>query len=74
MQVVKKDIPNRFIRVIDDLILTSENDTRLAESIRWIDLKSQKNGISFYEMIYTIADKQLTKKRAQQWLISKRDQ
>jgi hypothetical protein len=72
--VVKKDIPNQFIKVIDDLILTSENDTRLAESIRWIDLQSQKNGISFYEMIYTITDKQLTKKRAQQWLISKRDQ
>lgn len=72
--MVKKDIPNQFIRVIDDLILTSENDTRLAESIRWIDLQSQKNGISFYEMIYTITDKQLTKKRAQQWLISKRDQ
>ena len=74
MQVIKKDIPNQFIRVIDDLILTSENDTRLAESIRWIDLQSQKNGISFYEMIYTITDKQLTKRRAQQWLISKRDQ
>jgi hypothetical protein len=72
--VVKKDIPNQFTKVIDDLILTSENDTRLAESIRWIDLQSQKNGISFYEMIYTITDKQLTKKRAQQWLISKRDQ
>jgi hypothetical protein len=72
--VVKKDISNRFIRVIDDLILTSENDTRLAESIRWIDLQSQRNGVSFYEMIYTITDKQLTKKRAQQWLISKRDQ
>lgn len=72
--MVKKDIPNQFIRVIDDLILTSENDTRLAESIRWIDLQSQKNRISFYEMIYTITDKQLTKKRAQQWLISKRDQ
>jgi hypothetical protein len=72
--VIKKDIPNQFIRVIDDLILTSENDTRLAESIRWIDLQSQKNEVSFYEMIYTITDKQLTKKRAQQWLISKRDQ
>lgn len=72
--MIKKDIPNQFIRVIDDLILTSENDTRLAESIRWIDLQSQKNGISFYEMIYTITDKQLTKRRAQQWLISKRDQ
>jgi hypothetical protein len=59
---------------VDGLILTSENDTKLAETIRWIDLQSQKNGISFYEMAYIIADKQLIKKRAQQWLMSKRDQ
>ena len=51
-----------------DLILTSRNDAKLAESIKWIDLQSQKNGTSFYDMVYIIADKQLTKKRAQQWL------
>ena len=51
-----------FTRVIDDLILNSRNDTKLAETIRWIDMQSQKNGISFYEMVYIITDKQMTKK------------
>ena len=59
---------------MDGLILTSENDTKLAETIRWIDLQSQKNGISFYEMVYIIVDKQLIKKRTQQWLMSRRDE
>ena len=65
------DINVLFARIIDDLILSSQNDTKLAESIRWIDSQSQKNGISFYEMAYIIADKQMTKKRAQEWLKTK---
>ena len=60
-----------FTRVIDDLILDSRNDTKLAETIKWIDMQSQKNGISFYEMAFIITDKQMTKKRAQEWLKSK---
>ena len=60
-----------FTRVIDDLILNSRNDTKLAETIRWIDMQSQKNGISFYEMAFIITDKQMTKKRAQKWLKTK---
>ena len=46
-----KDITNKFIEVVDDLILTSGNNAKLAESIKWIDLQSQKNGTSFYEMV-----------------------
>ena len=60
-----------FTRVIDDLILNSKNDTKLAETIRWIDMQSQKNGFSFYEMAFIITDKQMTKKRAQEWLKTK---
>ena len=60
-----------FTRVIDDLILNSRNDTKLAETIKWIDMQSQKNGLSFYEMAFIITDKQMTKKRAQEWLKTK---
>ena len=60
-----------FTRVIDDLILNSQNDTKLAETIRWIDMQSQKNGLGFYEMAFIITDKQMTKKRAQEWLKTK---
>jgi hypothetical protein len=60
-----------FTRAIDYLILSSRNDPKLAEAIRWIDMQSQENGISFYEMAYIITDKQMTKKRAQEWLKTK---
>ena len=70
----KKNIPKPFLKIVDDLILKSGNDTKLAESIRWIDLQSRKNMVSFYEMAYILTDKQLTKKRAQQWVMYKEDQ
>jgi hypothetical protein len=60
-----------FRRVIDYLILSSRNDPKLAEAIRWIDMQSKENGISFYEMAYIITDKQMTKERAQEWLKTK---
>ena len=61
-------ISDQFTRIVDDLILASENDIGFKEVIQWVDTQSQKKGISFYEMVYTITDKQLTKKRAQQFL------
>jgi hypothetical protein len=67
--VNKKDIPRLFIKIVDDLILKSGDDIKLAESIRWIDLQSQKNTVGFYEMAYTIVDRQLIKKRAQEWMV-----
>ncbi|MGB8132965.1 MAG: hypothetical protein WCE99_02120 [Nitrososphaeraceae archaeon] len=70
----KKNIPKPFLKIVDDLILKSGNDTKLAESIRWIDLQSRKNMVSFYEMAYILTDKQLTKKRAQQWVMLKENQ
>jgi hypothetical protein len=66
-----KGITNQFTGLVDDLILTTGNDAKFAEIIKWVDVQSQKNGMSFYEMVYTITDKQLTKKRAQQWLSEK---
>ncbi len=72
--MINKKIPNLFTRVVDDSILQSRNDTKLAESIRWIDLQSQKNMVSFYEMAYIIADKHLVKKRAQQWVMCRENQ
>ena len=66
-----KDITSQFTGLVDDLILRSENDAKFAEIIKWVDVQSQKNGMSFYEMVYIITDKQLIKKRAQQWLSEK---
>jgi hypothetical protein len=72
--VLVSNINSLFTKAVDDLILGSQNDTKLAQSIRWIDTQSQKKGVSFYEMAYVIASKQINKKRAQEWLNNKRDQ
>jgi hypothetical protein len=69
----KIKIPESFLKIIDDLILKSENDTKLAESIQWIDFQSRKNEVNFYEMVYILTDRQLAKKRAQQWVVCKED-
>lgn len=66
-----KHITNQFTRIVDDLVLASENDEGFTEVIKWVDTQSQKNGISFYEMVYNITDKLLTKKRAQHFLSEK---
>jgi hypothetical protein len=70
----KIKIPKSFLKIIDDLILKSGNDPRLAESLRWIDFQSRKNQVNFYEMAYFLTDRQLAKKRAQQWVVCKEDQ
>jgi hypothetical protein len=59
--VLVSNINRLFTKAVDDLIC-SRNDTKLAQSIRWIDMQSQKKGISFYEMAYVIT----SKKRAQE--------
>jgi hypothetical protein len=69
----KIKIPGSFLKIIDDLILKSGNDTKLAESLQWIDFQSRKNEVNFYEMAYILTDRQLAKKRAQQWVVCKED-
>ena len=63
-----KLITDQFTKAVDDLILASENDASFKEVIRWVDMQSGKSGISFYEMVYIITDKQLTQKKAKQFL------
>jgi hypothetical protein len=50
----EKLITDQFTRTVDDIILTSENDANFKEVIKWVDMQSVKNGISFYEMVYAI--------------------
>jgi hypothetical protein len=49
----------------------SENDTELAEGLRWIDAQSQKNGVTFYEMALIILRKHMAERKAKEWLNSK---
>jgi hypothetical protein len=64
-------VDDQFIGIIDDLVVMSENDTDLAEGLRWIDAQSQKNGVTFYEMALIILRKHMAERKAKEWLNSK---
>ena len=64
----KDGIDDQFMGIIDDLVVMSENDSELAEGLKWIDAQSQKNGVTFYEMAMIILRKHMAEKRAKDWL------
>jgi len=64
-------VDDQFMTIIDDLVVMSENDSELAEGLRWIDAQSRKNGITFYEMALMIMRKHMAERRAKEWLNNK---
>ena len=50
---------NKFKKIIDDFILSSTNDTSLSSAIRNIDFEAAKLGISFYQMIFLLIQKDM---------------
>src|ERR671938_1849391 len=64
----KDSVDDQFIEMIDDLVVMSEKDSELAEGLKWIDLQSQKNGLTFYEMAMIILRKHMVERRAKEWL------
>ncbi|HEX7031884.1 MAG TPA: hypothetical protein VF172_02680 [Nitrososphaera sp.] len=64
----KDGVDEQFMGIIDDLVVMSENDSELAEGLKWIDAQSQKNGITFYEMAMMILRKHVAERRARDWL------
>jgi hypothetical protein len=70
----KDSVDDHFMEMIDDLVVMSENDSELAEGLKWIDFQSQKNGLTFYEMAMLILRKHMVERRAKEWLKDKINQ
>ena len=70
----KDSVDDQFVEMIDDLVVMSESDSELAEGLKWIDLQSQRNGLTFYEMAMVILRKHMIERRAKDWLIEKINQ
>ena len=49
---------NKFKKIIDEFILSSTNDMSLTSAIRNIDFEAAKLGISFYQMIFILIQKE----------------
>ena len=54
---------NKFKKIIDEFILSSSNDKPLSRAITNIDQEAAKLGISFYQMIFILIQKDLIKTR-----------
>ena len=50
---------NNFKNIIDEYILSSADDQSLLSALRNIDFQSRKLGISFYQMIFILIQKDL---------------
>jgi hypothetical protein len=70
----KDSVDDQFVEMIDDLVVMSESDSELAEGLKWIDLQSQRNGLTFYEMAMIILRKHMVERRAKEWLMDKINQ
>jgi hypothetical protein len=70
----KDSVDDQFVEMIDDLVVMSESDSELAEGLKWIDMQSQRNGLTFYEMAMIILRKHMVERRAKEWLIDKINQ
>ena len=58
----------KFIKVVDDLVVSAEGDPELAEGLKWIDIQSRRNGVTFYEMALIILKKHLAERKAREWM------
>ena len=70
----KDSVDDHFVEMIDELVVMSEKDSELAEGLRWIDVQSQRNGLTFYEMAMIILRKHMAERRAKEWLKDKLSQ
>ncbi|HJS82336.1 MAG TPA: hypothetical protein VJ742_05815, partial [Nitrososphaera sp.] len=55
-------VDDQFMSIIDDLVVMSEQDSELAEGLKWIDAQSRKQGVTFYEMAMIILRKHMAEK------------
>jgi hypothetical protein len=42
---------DRFVKTIDRLILMAKDDTKFKDAIKYIDIQSQKNGLTFLSSV-----------------------
>lgn len=67
MSITEAD-DEQFIKMVDEMVMSAEHDSELAEGLKWIDMQSRQQGLTFYEMALIILKKHVAEKRAREWL------
>jgi len=60
-----------FIKVVDELVVSAEGDSELADGLKWIDMQSREKGVTFYEMALIVLKKHMAERKAKEWLKEK---
>ena len=60
-----------FTKMVDELVEFSEHDPELSDGLKWLDGEAQKNGLSFYDMVYQVLYKHDVNSKAKEWLNSR---
>ena len=67
MSITEAD-DEQFIKMVDEMVMSAEHDKELAEGLKWIDMQSRRQRLTFYEMALIILKKHVAEKRAREWL------
>lgn len=67
MSITEAD-DEQFMKMVDEMVMSAERDSELAEGLKWIDIQARRNGVTFYEMALIILKKHMAEKRAREWL------
>ena len=60
-----------FTKMVDELVEFSEHDPELSDGLKWLDGEAQRNGLSFYDMVFEILYKHDVNSKAKNWLNSR---
>ena len=60
-----------FTKMVDELVEFSEHDPELSDGLKWLDGEAQRNGLSFYDMVYQVLYKHDVNSKAKEWLNSR---
>ena len=60
-----------FTKMVDELVEFSEHDPELSDGLKWLDGEAQKNGLSFYDMVYQVLYSHDVNSKAKEWLNSR---
>lgn len=57
-----------FVKSIDDIIINSKKNIKIKNAISNLDKDAKLRGISIYQMIYDLMQKDINEERAMKWL------
>ena len=57
-----------FVKSIDDIIINSKNDTKIKNALSNLDKEAKLRGITLYQMIHELMQKDINEERAIKWL------